>query len=59
MQDVADGLRSYVLRWKAYFRLAQMPRVWKELDQWMRQMPRVWKELDQWMRQRVRAIQLK
>jgi RNA-directed DNA polymerase len=45
MQDVADGLRSYVLGWKAYFRLAQTPRVWKELDQWMRH--------------RMRAIQLK
>jgi RNA-directed DNA polymerase len=45
MQDVADRLRSYVVGWKAYFRLAQTP--------W------VWLELDQWMRHRVRAVQLK
>ncbi|WP_409564095.1 group II intron maturase-specific domain-containing protein [Rhizobium sp. RHZ02] len=31
--------------WKAYFRLAQTPRVWQALDEWMRH--------------RVRAIQLK
>lgn len=45
MEDVTERLRSYVLGWKAYFRLAQTPRVWKELDQWMRH--------------RLRAVQLK
>ncbi len=45
MQDVVDRLRPYVLGWKAYFRLAQTPRVWNELDQWMRH--------------RLRAVQLK
>lgn len=45
MQDVVDRLRAYVLGWKGYFRLAQTPRVWRELDQWMRH--------------RLRAIQLK
>jgi len=45
IQNVVDRLRSYVLGWKAYFRLAQTPGVWKELDQWMRH--------------RLRAIQLK
>lgn len=45
MQDVADRLRSYVLGWKAYFRLAQTPRVFRDLEQWMRH--------------RMRAIQLK
>ena len=45
MQDVVDRLRSYVLGWKAYYRLAQTPRVWKDLDQWMRH--------------RLRAVQLK
>ena len=38
-------MRDYVLGWKAYFRLAQTPRVWYELDQWLRH--------------RMRAIQLK
>lgn len=45
IQDVVERLRSYVLGWKAYFRLAQTPRVWQDLDQWMRH--------------RLRAIQLK
>jgi RNA-directed DNA polymerase len=45
LPDVVERLRSYVLGWKAYFRLAQTPRVWKDLDQWMRH--------------RLRAVQLK
>lgn len=45
MAQVVERLRQYVLGWKGYFRLAQTPRVWKELDQWMRH--------------RLRAIQLK
>jgi RNA-directed DNA polymerase len=45
MQDVVDHLRPYIRGWKAYFRLAQIPRVWRELDQWLRH--------------RLRAIQLK
>jgi RNA-directed DNA polymerase len=45
MKDVVDRLRPYVRGWKAYFRLAQTPRVWRELDQWLRH--------------RLRAIQLK
>jgi Group II intron, maturase-specific domain/Reverse transcriptase (RNA-dependent DNA polymerase) len=45
LRDVVDRLRSYVLGWKAYYRLAQTPGVWKDLDMWMRH--------------RLRAIQLK
>ena len=45
MQDVVDHLRPYIRGWKAYFRLAQTPRVWRALDQWLRH--------------RLRAIQLK
>lgn len=45
MQQVVDRLRSYVLGWKGYFRLAQTPKVWRELDEWLRH--------------RLRAIQLK
>ena len=45
MQDVVDRLRPYVRGWKAYFRLTQTPRVWRELDQWLGH--------------RLRAIQLK
>lgn len=45
MRQVVDRLRSYLLGWKGYFRLAQTPRVWRELDEWLRH--------------RLRAIQLK
>ena len=45
LEEVVRKLRVYVLGWKAYFRLAQTPRVWQELDQWVRH--------------RMRAIQLK
>ena len=45
LEEVVRKLRVYVLGWKAYFRLAQTPQVWQELDQWMRH--------------RMRAIQLK
>ncbi len=45
LQDVVGRLRTYVLGWKGYFRLAQTPGVWRELDKWLRH--------------RLRAIQLK
>jgi len=45
LDKVVKQLRVYVLGWKAYFRLADTPGVWNDLDQWMRH--------------RVRAIQLK
>jgi len=45
LRAVTERLRSFVLGWKAYFRLAQTPGVWRELDEWMRH--------------RLRAIQLK
>ena len=45
MNELVEPLRRYVLGWKAYFGLAQTPRVWRELDEWMRH--------------RLRAIQLK
>jgi RNA-directed DNA polymerase len=45
MQQVVEVLRPYLLGWKAYFGLAQTPRVWRELDKWLRH--------------RLRAIQLK
>lgn len=44
IEQVIEGLRPYVLGWKAYFGLAQTPQVWRTLDQWMRH--------------RMRAIQL-
>jgi RNA-directed DNA polymerase len=45
MAEVVQGLRPYVLGWKAYFGLSQTPKVWRKLDEWMRH--------------RLRAIQLK
>jgi RNA-directed DNA polymerase len=45
LRDVVQQLRAYLLGWKAYFRLAQTPKVWRELDKWLRH--------------RLRAIQLK
>lgn len=45
MVEVVERLRHYVLGWKAYFRLAQTPHIWRRLDEWMRH--------------RLRAIQLK
>jgi RNA-directed DNA polymerase len=45
MANVVERLRPYLLGWKAYFGLAQTPRVWRELDEWLRH--------------RLRAIQLK
>ena len=45
MTDVVQKLRPYVLGWKAYFGLAQTPRVWRTLDEWLRH--------------RLRAMQLK
>ncbi len=45
LQQVADGLRSYLIGWKSYFRLADTPGVFRRLDQWIRH--------------RLRAIQLK
>lgn len=43
--DVVQRLRSYMLGWKGYFHLAQTPKVWRPLDEWLRH--------------RLRAIQLK
>jgi RNA-directed DNA polymerase len=45
MAQVVDGLRPYLLGWKAYFGIAQTPQVWRRLDKWIRH--------------RLRAIQLK
>ena len=45
MAEVVEKLRPYMLGWKAYFGLAQTPKVWRELDAWVRR--------------RLRAIQLK
>ena len=43
--QVIERLRPYLLGWKAYFKLAQTPGIWRSLDEWLRH--------------RLRAIQLK
>lgn len=45
LSEVAEELRRYLPGWKAYFRLAQTPRIFRELDEWLRH--------------RLRALQLK
>jgi RNA-directed DNA polymerase len=45
LNEVVKQLRVYVLGWRAYFRLADTPGVWSDLDKWIRH--------------RIRAIQLK
>ncbi|WP_345997661.1 group II intron reverse transcriptase/maturase [Sodalis praecaptivus] len=45
ISQVIEGLRRYVLGWKAYFQLAQSARRWRQLDEWLRR--------------RMRALQLK
>ena len=45
MEQVVNKLRPYLLGWKAYFGMVQTPKIWRELDEWLRH--------------RLRAIQLK
>ena len=45
MSEVVEKLRPYLLGWKAYFGMAQTPKVWRGLDEWLRH--------------RLRAIQLR
>jgi len=45
MTEIVQKLRPYLLGWKAYFGLAQTPRVLRTIDEWLRH--------------RLRAIQLK
>jgi RNA-directed DNA polymerase len=49
LDKVVKQLRVYVLGWKAYFRLADTPGVWNDLDQWIRHRLRAL-QLKQWKR---------
>ena len=49
LEQVAQDLQAYVPGWKAYFRLAQTPRVMRELDEWLRHRLRALR-LKQWKR---------
>ncbi|MGU7776497.1 group II intron maturase-specific domain-containing protein, partial [Burkholderia sp. MR1-5-21] len=45
LPEVAERLRAYMPGWQAYFHLAQTPKVFRQLDEWIRH--------------RLRAVQLK
>lgn len=49
MAEVIERLRSYVLGLKGYFGLAQTPRIWRRLDEWIRRRLRAL-QLKQWRR---------
>lgn len=50
--QVADELRVYLLGWKGYFRLAETPRIFADLDEWIRHRLRAM-QLKQWKRGRT------
>lgn len=52
LEQVVERLRSYVLGWKGYFRLAETPGVWSDLDQWIRHRMRA-VQLKQWKRSKT------
>ena len=45
LRQIAETLRSYLVGWKSYFRLAETPGVFRDVDKWLRH--------------RMRAVQLK
>jgi hypothetical protein len=49
MASVFNELRSYLTGWKAYFRLAETPRIFRDLDEWIRHRLRM-VQLKQWKR---------
>ena len=56
--EVVAELREYLLGWKAYFRLARMPHVFGELDEWLRHRLRQL-HLVQWKRGRTAYAELR
>ena len=52
LAKIAQDLRPYLLGWKAYFRLADTPQVFRELDEWIRHRLRAI-QLAQWKRGRT------
>ena len=49
LEDVVDELGKYLRGWKGYFRLAETPRVFDDVDGWIRHRLRALK-LKQWRR---------
>lgn len=58
LEQVIEKLRSYLLGWKAYFALAQTPRIWRGLDEWLRHRLRAI-QLRHWKRSRTIYRELK
>jgi RNA-directed DNA polymerase len=52
LEQVVGELRSYLVGWKNYFRLAATPKVYRELDEWIRHRLRAL-QLKQWKRGRT------
>ncbi|WP_256375060.1 group II intron maturase-specific domain-containing protein [Ensifer sp. BR816] len=52
LKAVVERLSVFVRGWKAYFRLAQTPSLWRMLDEWMRHRLRAI-QLKQWKRSRT------
>ena len=52
LAQVCEALRPYLTGWKAYFRLAQTPRIFATLDEWIRHRLRAL-QLKHWKRGRV------
>lgn len=49
LEQVLEGLGSYLTGWKSYFRLAETPGVFRDLDQWIARRVRM-VQLRQWKR---------
>jgi RNA-directed DNA polymerase len=58
LTEVAERLRQYVPGWKGYFQLAQTPKVFRTLDEWLRRRLRVI-QLRYWKRGRTMYRELK
>jgi RNA-directed DNA polymerase len=58
MQAVASELRSFLTGWKTYFQLAETPKVFRALDQWVRHRLRAL-QLKQWKRGRTAYRELR
>ena len=58
MAQVVEKLRPYLLGWKAYVGLAQTPKVWQRLDEWLRHRLRAI-QLRQWKRPKAIYRELK